>query len=72
MDYQPLAKKALQLALTDFGYSAGMVSDLINGNRKPSLEKATEIEEQIGIPASAWQAGVPLDQMWAIIMKGSK
>lgn len=47
--------KALATRLREtLGVSAGYASDLANGNRKPSLEKAVEIEAKLGIPVAAW------------------
>lgn len=76
MTYEPdrkqLAKKALTQALLSIGISDGQASDIIKGTKKPSLDRAVEIEERIGIPASAWAKHTHLDEMWKIIAERAK
>jgi len=59
-----LIRSALTRALLGMGYPSSSVSDYVRGAAKPSLDRAAEIERQIGIPAAAWAKGVPLLEMW--------
>lgn len=38
----------------EIGFSYPFVCQLLNGTRRPSLDKAATIEALTGIPASAW------------------
>lgn len=66
-----IAKVALTRALRRLGYRRATISDLVNGKSKPTIDRAAEIEREIGIPAAAWSAGVPLQEMWNC-MTGAK
>lgn len=63
---------ALAARLRDFGYSAAMASEIAAGRKKPSLEKAVEIEAAIGIPASAWIKGEGVAGMLAVMQRSAK
>jgi len=49
-EQQPSIAQRLQ----SIGVAVGYSYDLANGYRSPSLKKAREIEEKLGIPVSAW------------------
>lgn len=69
MDILDLAQIALRRSLEEIGYSKAGASELAAGKRKPSIERAADIERRIGIPAAAWADGPPLQQMWNIMKK---
>lgn len=54
MDTHFANRTALATRLREKGVSLGYASDLANGRRLPSLPLAARIEEELGIPATAW------------------
>ena len=71
-EHLELARKALRDRLLGMGFHPSMASELVNGPRKPNLKTATKIEQRVGIPASAWSDGPPLQEMWDIIKRASE
>ena len=69
IEHLEIARKTLAGYLVSIGYTKGMASLMVNGLRKPSLERAAEIEREFGIPASAWATRVPLQETWDFIVK---
>lgn len=61
---EKLVKGALSRWLIDIGYSQSMASELVNGNRRPSLSMAAKVETKYGIPAASWNTGPPLNECW--------
>lgn len=45
---------SLAKQLQDLGVANGHAYDLANGRRRPSLTLARKIEDELGIPMSAW------------------
>lgn len=50
-----MIKKILKAKLEAHGFRASSVRSLLNGTRKPSLEKAIELQTKRDIPVTAWQ-----------------
>lgn len=54
--------KALSSALREkLNISTSYASELANGKRLPSLTLAVQIQEKLGIPASAWLDQKPVE-----------
>ena len=68
-EHLTLARKALRGYLVSVGYTRGMASLMVAGDRKPSREKAVEIEQKFCIPVAAWTEGVPLQETWDFIVR---
>lgn len=61
---QKMAKAGLTAELLKMNFSSSYVSQLVNGLKKPSLERAAQIEEAIGLPMRAWPDGSFLTHYW--------
>lgn len=60
MDFRSVARKALRDVLVqDCGVAASMASEMASGKKKPSLARATAIQNATGIPAGEWINGDP-------------
>lgn len=49
-----MKKNTLRQKLKKLGYSDSMIRALLNGSKKPSLDKAIELRDKQSIPVEVW------------------